>query len=613
MKHAWFAASVACKITLLLSALVLTAHPAQADEWLKYEADHLTVYSDCPPYRAKSLIRQFAAFQYAARTLMVPPKSPFPHTTLVFFNDKSEFEKYYRPTKQEYYTTEILYGWKTIGRNRLIATAADRNLDERVQAMYRLEAGALLQWYDATAPQWLRHMAELAFTGLNPRRNTIEFSGPTPEQRKNLTKIPWRDWVVVCGADDVKAESETKPTNIVQAQRWLLAKWMLFDSSPQGSAFMNMLEAMRMDRTKETAAFETGLGMNEAQLTNRLRVYFQEYNSNGTLAFASDAFESRLRITQATQQEIHIVFFYLLSTTHPTESARQQLDQAIASGPETVELMLAQALCAKLENDAPTAIRHYRKAISAGTHDPTAYLGSARGRLRIDKYDISEVFGVKVSESSIISATDAEVQKAIDEILTALRLDLANQAAYSQLAHAITQLSGVNRGQAEILSLGVSEKPAGINIRLARGLAYFRAGALAEAEADFDYLLRAYPDSREARSIIDWRKRQSEAKTQYEANKSIKELFAEKRYAEARQKLVQALADESNITIKRSYEKEIAQLDEMLAWDSIMFLARDQRWSEVEKSAAAYIEAFPKRHRVQVVKNRLRTAQEHLQ
>lgn len=613
MKHPWFDAPHAGKTVLLLSALLLTAHPARADEWLKYEADHLTVYSDCPPYRAKSLMRQFAAFQYAARTLLVPPSSAFPHTTLVCFNQQSDFEKYYQPLKLRHSTRVIWHGASSVGRNRLIATAWTSNIEERIHSMIKTEAGVLLHWYDDAPPKWMLYATENIFSKFSLSNDTIKFGGPNEDQRRNLAKSQWREWsVIVTDAKDELIEKEKVPTNTLQAQVWLLGDWMLFAEAPQGSSYMKMLHALRSDAPSIPAAFEKGLGLSSAELTEKLRQYFKKPTSSRTLAFDTGTFDASVRSSPATVQEMHIQYFHLNIAINQLSAALEELDKAIASGPDTTELKYARVIGAEKNGNPKEATAICRESIAAGSQDAFFYLNSALARLKNVNFVLNQENGTETTFIGGRDAPGAAARIAIEEILTAKRLDPAYPHNYRYLADAVSRLPAVTREDAEMLSPGVSIHPHGLYVRLTRGLTYQRAGAKAEAEADFNYLLEQHPESKQAEFIIKQREQQTEAKIQTGEQMQLEALFAQRKFTEARRIVADKLSAETNIVAMRALEKEIKRLDEIIAWEEVTSLTKEKRWAEVEKAAEKYIELFPKSPRVQVIKNRLRKAQEQL-
>lgn len=620
MKPAWLAASVARKATLLLSALVMTAHPAQADEWRKYEADHLTVYSDSSPSRARSVMREIAAFQYAARTLLLPAGCPFQHTILVLFEKDEEYEKYYQSQKMEYGTMIVLHASRPIGRKRLVATVNDSRLDQRIGSIVKFEAANLLTWYDEAPPPWMKYAVQTAFEKFQFRFGTIDFAEANDDQRINLKKSEWRDWsVAVAGATDEVMEREKIPTNTVQAQLWLLGDWMLFGLAPQGTVCLNLCQSLRTDAPSTMAAFERGIGMSSAQLTEQLRQHFKKPYRSRSLRFDTAAFDASVRESPASAQELHLIRFQLLFGREPVDTAFALLQQAVAEGPATDDLRIARVLGAKLQNDRETEITVCREAIAEGTREPFFYLNSAGARLYYETYTPNEHFGLLRYSHTSLNATVPEVQAALDEYRTAQRLDPANPYIHALLAQTIDQLPSVTREHAEELTPGVTIHPSGLYVRLVRGYVYKRLGATTEAEADFEYLLKVHPNSPQARSIQQCREQQATAEANAEADRAldglsrkIGDLIAQKRFAEARQLLVHALADETDDAKKRNYPGEFARLDEMIAWASIMSLAKEKRWAELEIAAESYIEHFPNSHRVQVIKNRLRTAQEQL-
>jgi hypothetical protein len=612
MKHSWFAASVARNVTLLLSALVLTAHPAQADEWMKYESSELTVYSDCPPYRAKSVAKKIAAYQFAVRTLMLPPGSVSPHTTLVVFNKTDEFDQYFQPTELKYAKLITLYVGKPIGRNRFIALADDSRIDERFKAITKLEATHMLPWMDDDPPQWLKYATEAVFSKFHLRGNLIDFDGANADQRSNLKKSEWRDWaVVVAGAKDEMMEKEKVPTNMAQSQCWLLGDWMLFGDTPRGTAYLKMLTAMRERYPSPRAAFEAGTGMNGAQLTDHLRKYYRD-DAKRSLHFDANAFEASLRTSPANSRDLHLIRFHLLFGREPIDPVLNELRQAEASGPDCEELQFARVLGAKLANDRESVIRTCREAIAAGTRNAFFYLDSANYRLNHTSFEPSVVFGLRNVFYTSMNANASEVQAAFEEIRTGQQLDPLDPSIPSRLANVIMQLPSVTQEHVELLTPGLSDGPRGLHVRLVRGIVNQRLGANAKAETDFYYLLNYHPTSQQALHILELKRQQDETVVNAEVQKNMEQLFAQHRYAEARQIVAETLADEKNPNRQQALTKELKRLDEIIAWEETTSLAKKKRWAEVENTAKSYIERFPKSHRVQVIKNRLRTAQEQL-
>lgn len=601
------------RMLILLSAFHSFAIPAQAYEWRKYEADHLTVYSDSSPSRARSMMREIAAYQYAAQTLLLPAGCPFQHTILVLFEKDEEYEKYYQSQKMEYGTMIVLHASRPIGRKRLVATVNDSRLDERIGSIVKFEAANLLTWYDEAPPPWMKYAVQTAFEKFRFRFGTIDFAEANDDQRINLKKSEWRDWsVAVAGATDEVMEREKVPTNTVQAQLWLLGDWMLFGPAPQGTVCLNLCQSLRTDAPSTMAAFERGIGMSSAQLTEQLRHHFKKPYRSRSLHFDTAAFDAGVRESPASAQELHLIEFQLLFGREPVDTAFYALKQAVTEGPATDDMRIARVLGAKLQNDRETVITVCREAIADGTRDPFFYLNSADARLYHESYSPSEHFGLIRNSKTSMSAPVPEIQAALEEYRTAQRLDPANPYIYALLAQAIDQLPSVTREHAEELTPGVTIRPNGLYVRLVRGYVYKRLGATAEAEADFDYLLKVHPHSPQARRILQQREKKIADEANAEADKALAGLYSQRRFAEARRILIERLVEEKNISRQRAYEKEIKQLDEVLAWDEITTLMSAKRWAEVEKAAENYIALFPKSHRVQVIKNRLRTAQEQL-
>jgi hypothetical protein len=211
-----------------------------------------------------------------------------------------------------------------------------------------------------------------------------------------------------------------------------------------------------------------------------------------------------------------------------------------------------------------------------------------------------------------MNANASEVQAAFEEIRTGQQLDPLDPSIPSRLANVIMQLPSVTQEHVELLTPGLSDGPRGLHVRLVRGIVNQRLGANAKAETDFYYLLNYHPTSQQALHILELKRQQDETVVNAEVQKNMEQLFAQHRYAEARQIVAETLADEKNPNRQQALTKELKRLDEIIAWEETTSLAKKKRWAEVENTAKSYIERFPKSHRVQVIKNRLRTAQEQL-
>ncbi|MBK8857497.1 MAG: hypothetical protein IPN11_07340 [Opitutaceae bacterium] len=531
----------------------------------------------------------------------------------MLFEKDEEYEKYYQSQKMEYGTKIILHASRPIGRRRLVATVNDSRLDRRIGSIVAFESASLLSWYDEAPPNWMKYAVQTAFEKFRFRFGTIDFAEANDDQRINLKKSEWRDWsVAVAGAPDEVMEREKTPTNTVQAQLWLLGDWMLFGSAPQGTACLNLCQSLRTDAASTMAAFERGIGMSSAQLTDQLRQHFKKPYHSRSLRFDTAGFDASVRESPASAQELHLIRFQLLFGREPIDTAFEALQRAVAEGPASDDLRIARVLGAKLQNDRETMIAVCREAIAAGTRDPFFYLNSAEARLYHETYSPNEHFGLLRNSRSSLNATVPEVQAALDEYRTAQRLDPANPFIHALLAQAIDQLPSVTREHAEELTPGLTIHPNGLYIRLVRGYVYKRLGATAESEADFEYLLTVHPDSPQARIILKQREKQATAEANAEANKTLAGLYSQRRFAAARRVLIEMRANEKNVSRQRAFEKEIKRLEELLDWDEVTTLMNAKRWAEVAIAAESYIEHFPKSHRVQVMKNRLHSAQEQL-
>jgi tetratricopeptide (TPR) repeat protein len=613
MKHPWFAAPVACRLVLLLSALVLTAHPARAGEWLKYEAGDLTVYSDCSPYRAKSLMLQFAAFQHAARTLMVPKGTPFPRTTIVYFNDEVEFLDHTFPNERMDTLLVRLNISYSLGRERLIVTAWDAFFATRIASIFRQESMLLPHWYDNDAPPYLGRAVSEVLKSTHLKGGFIHIDGPSAEQSSRLAEAKWTDFSEMIKAPNGRPVGpDLLHGEIAQARLWQLGDWILFGGNPKGTRVFSLIEAHRNEHGSASAALESGIGLSGTELADRMRTRLADKSIERTLPFDRNAFDAGIRESPAPDHELHIHRFYMLAVGNDLPKAYKELDQAIASGVDTKELKMARAIKARLEDDLPAAAGIYRDAMKAGTVDPYVYYCSARIKLVRDAFEVNAL-GIYTSRYTYPAhPTKDEAIEAIAELKTAIRLDPHYRLVYGLMVDAIEALPTVTREHPELLTLGLSVHPPGLRIRYARGLAYERAGARAEAEADFDYLLKRHPDSKEAKNVINWRQSRAGIGNQSVEPEKIEELIVQKRFVEARELLVQALAAETDANLKRNYPREIARLDEMIAWASIMTLTKEKRWAELEKATAGYIESFPHSSRITVVRNRLREARERL-
>lgn len=596
-----------------LAALACLFVPAAAaDQWMKYESAYLTVYSDCPPYRAKSLIRQFAAHQHATRALLMPDKRNFPHTTLIYFHDETELRKYVWPTQQHNHFIRTLFGWNLIGREQLLATAWDGNIDQRLNTMRYRDADLLLNWYDDNVPRWLRFALISPMVSMGVSRDGVAYRSLSREYVSLLTKTKWLDWDAILAnsfsdeEDDIPSVINTADS-LRNAQLQLLGHWILFGAHDHPVNYGSMITALQQGHASKIEAFEAGLGMNCTQLDLKLRQHLETGLRAKPVAFAVADFELSLKMSPAPAHELHLLFYELLAF-RKAANATQELHRAIDSGVDTIPLKLSRARQAFRENRTADAVKLCREAIAAGSRDPIAHLVSAEARLGQVTYNFDNQRQSSVVIHQVVGAAGPDFFLCLDEIRTALRLDPDFKAAYATLGRAFFAAPAVTRTDADELSPGVTVHPQGLYVRYLRGVAYERAGAFAEADADFSYLVEHHPTSVAARLVADWR-----GDTAYEnTNRIIVGLMAEKRFFEARQLIDQALTTPAGKSRQREYQQLLLKVDEADSWNILLELFRETMWEELERQATHFIAHHPRSKHLPAVRNMLSQASRHL-
>lgn len=592
---------------VLIFAVIGTA----AEPWQKYESDHLTVYSNCAPYRAKSLIRHIAAHQSVMRQLLAPAGAPFPHTTLVYFSDQEDFNKY--APMGPY--LQALTCWKAVGRNLLLATAWDGNIDARIESLRIIDSSLLLSWYVEALPNWLRYTLVSPFVKMKQSQEGVAFAPLSRSAVALLKKEKWEDWnTLVTSRESIPISDGTLKGDqpVRYAQLTLLGHWLAFGHH-RTPGIQSLISAFR-DTTFRGAtpptliAFETALGMDTHELDKQLRAHLEGLSNGEMLPFDRRAYEAELKISVAPEYELQIQFYEMLAGSKSYKSAGEILDRAIASGAQSPDLIMARARRALRENEREQVVSLCREAIAAGSQDPLAYLYSAEGRLGQVFTDYESPGNSLTTISKVLGMGGTDIDLCLEELRAALRLDPVFLYAYNTFGRALFAAPAVTRAQAEELTPGIAENARGLDVRYLRGIAYWRAGARSEAEADLDYLIQHHPTKSSGQQAEDWLRTQQRK----EVTQVVDKLLIQDRYVEAREAVEQARDRKSYGLGTGDYNQLMERINEKQAWDMILACFREKLWLDLDQTSTEFIKNYPKSKRLPAVRKMQVEAQSHL-
>lgn len=595
-----------CLFLALAFSIVCAASFAAENTWQKYESDHLTVFSDCSPERTKALLRQFSAFQYALRTVLVGPDGRYPHTTVLYFSEAKELTKWAPPrlkTDQDLRTSYIL---KSISNNRLIAVSDNPKINDRLIGLMRAETEKILKEYDEDMPGWLQTALLSVIRRMEIHRNTIEFGGPDFDQRNQLRRMPWLSWESL--VSDANSGHLTQATERLQNQLWLFGDWLLFGQPTMGASFEPLLRTVRGNASTRMDIFEAGLGISDTELNRRLKLHLEEQKFPHVLTFNSSAVESNVKMSPATLQEMHLNFFYLSLGQVAAKITREEFDAATAIGPIPTKYALASLWRALLEEDIPQAKALARSAIAAGSSDPLFYRFSAQTRLLDESYSFNDQGRLIGIQRSSIEVSPSEALNAIQELETAMTLGPVDRNVLAQLDYAISSLPALSPEDAARFIAPLSEPSRDPRLRYLRGKLHWLSGALAEANADFQFVIHDNPDGPHARDAKAW----CRFRVARQVNQAVDKLLRQDCFTEARQLLENAHSQELFPLADEDYTRLVARIDELQKWDFMRMLFREKYWDELDRTAAEFIQTYPKSPHVPAVINMQAEARRHL-
>lgn len=583
---------------------------ARGDSWTKYEVEGLTVFSDCPPYRVRSLLRPITAHRAVIRRLFIPEGYRSPSNTLVYFEDDKDLRRYFWPTDQDSRYFRTLFGWRIIGRDQLFATAWDGNIDDRISTMQLRDTDVVLQWQSEDVPRWLR--IALMSTVAKPRitDDAVVFRELSSDERSILKKEKWQPWPDIIeekSLESVDPDDLNKTISLRYAQLHLLGDWIVFGNHDSVLNYWTIVNALRRDHGSKTAAFEAALGRKLEQLDSALREHLRAPTQNRTIPFDSKTCAESVKTTLAQPAEIDVLRYEMLASGKAHSEARAYLDRAESSGADFIALKMARVRRALFENDYTAVMRNCRDAIATGSRDPIAYLLSAEGRMGQLTHSYSPMNHSQTIITQVTGSAGADFETCLEEIRTAIRIDPGFVAAYSTLGRAFFSAPSTTSEQAAELTPGISDHPAGLYIRYLRGAVLSRAGAGAEARTDFDYLTTNFPASVAAKLAREW-----QAQTKFDSDsREVDRLLIRKQFIEARAIAVSGLQNESVQSRNAGYKSMLAKIEETEAWNEILALFRKNQWSDLDAAAERFQQSFPKSRHLTAVRNMQREAKKN--
>jgi tetratricopeptide (TPR) repeat protein len=533
------------RIWAFVIAGLIAPHAAQAaPKWIRLDADSFSILSDASPKEVEKFALDYAAFRQTLHDLVAPPGRRAPRPTILLFRTEKDFEK--RVPKSDKPDVRMAAFTAEIDGDALLALPLAGDRRRALQLAFEFDTMWTLRRYGYFLPTWMSQGTGEVFSTLYLRKGQRVF-GATDERFAGLTREGVMPWKKFFGIGRASPEYDgRKGRGQFHGQAWALMRWVLLQDENGRERFRRLAEELRRQPPDEAVA--TVMGVNDLQKEGSR--YLRRNYEPRELPFDEEAVRASWTINPAPAAEVQVRLADLLAASGQTAAATWEIVQALNTAPNLPVVQEAAARRELRDHRPDLAIEHYRKAIEAGSTNPTAYLRSAADRLDRSRQGRFDVMGKGLSR---------EIDAAITEIRRAIELDPGSGEAYRLLGRAFYVAPKLPEGAVEELSLGAGPGEEGVRVRLYRALVYTRLERNLEARED---LLALLNDGDAHENLRQEAARQLEFLEFEIAQGDIERLLKAREFEAARARLADAEASAQEPQVKKNYARLAQWLDQ---------------------------------------------------
>ncbi|MCF3649847.1 tetratricopeptide repeat protein [Synoicihabitans lomoniglobus] len=620
------------RTAFFLGTMLLGISGVRAADWIKLEAEDVTVMSDGRRSSVVEFAKDYVAFRTAAHEFFGRPGMARPKSLIILHTRGRDFRDYVATSQKN----RDLFSFSTEVDGRAVsAMTRSSNWEHTFRLATEFDTIWLMRRYGWALPTWMSQGSGAVMSTAYVDRDAKVVVGKSTtlaHKWKSGHMIPWeRFFNIGRGSAEYKGD---KNQGAFHAQAWGLMHWLLLrdDAGPQ--RFQALAEELK-ERSWLEAVVEVG-GVPIDDLNKTLRRHVRSRLPTRSFPFDAEAVERSFVITALDRAELLAAQSDVAAASGEASRADLLYFEAAGLAPNLPAVLEAGARRLRRLGEWDSAIDKYKAAIAAGTTNANAYVEVAEWRLNR-------------SSSQMGGGIPAVMEPATAEVRRALELSPGLGEAYRLLGRLAYLAPEPDPTVLAELSQRVGPDFWGIQARFYRGLLLNRLGrtqaavlemeiVLSQAEAgsqtaenaqsqlqriqlaplradvdqayqDGDYekawaLIDAWEASpanrpEHAAEILTMRHRINDRKKVVEQRaldremRELNRLLKAKQYRYAQEKARGLLQTEHSETLQLAFTRLANQVDAIATMQLVRATNADGQWAETIELAETYLEQAP--------------------
>ncbi len=380
----------------LAAGLAFGQTPQPQSAWIRLASPNFELYTDQGEKTGRDTILYFEQVRgFFVKASPVRPPADFP-VRIIAFKNREEFSRYS--------PNPLVVAFYTPGQKRDYIVIQDVSPASYAYAVHEY-MHLVVRHSGLQIPVWLNEGWADVYSSMKTVRDGVAIGDLIAGRMQTLTNAGgnWIDFETLTRVDHSSPiYNEGDRTGLFYAESWALAH-MLFLAPEYRDNFGRFLIALHRGSTA-TDALRTVYGKIPAQLVLDLQNYFNRKRIFGTVFKTTlGKAESEPSVENVVPFEVRVMLADLWAAVGRRQQARaeyEELDRLQPGQPEVAQSLGYLALAA---NDAPGALKNFRKAFAGGEGDPQMCLALALLE-QADKRQPSEI--VPILERAVKSKPD---------------------------------------------------------------------------------------------------------------------------------------------------------------------------------------------------------------
>lgn len=569
---------VSSRFRWIVIAFVWAASLQANDNYLRLEADGVTVISSTPEKDATEFMVGYMAYRHAFQQIFGRPKAaPLPVTILLLKSpdDLTRLATDF-PNKLR---RDVALTAQVDGRG-FLALSLNRDVRLALSLAYETDTFSGFERQHFYFPYWLQQGIAETLCSLKVENDTCVIGDAPADARMTLFFQKWLPWPEFSKLSPRSVSYQNGESfTIFCVQSWAATKFLLLQDPDKARERFFVAAVESRKGTSADVAISRTLGLDPNSFTSAV----SKFAGNSTrllLRFDTLAARNRIKSGLAPDWEVAITRASLMEGRGRTDATAQEFAKALAAAPRNCVVLEALAAHELRVNQVDAAVQHYRAAIAAGSPNPYAFLCSAQNRLDQSHLGHREEPG----------SGGYAVLAAIEEIRRARTLDPTSPQVYQLLGRACFLSPNTTVKDLDELIPGFDLPDSSTSSHLYHGAIAIRFGLFDVARSDYTFLAEApgITIARRKTVLEDFRRLWSA-----EVTTEVERLVRAGEFEQATSLIDQRLgaADWPDLANQRTLLHEV--VDAAAAIDQMKELASEGRAEDLKAARIAFLAKYP--------------------